>query len=165
MGYPRGLIRYSSENALKNKWNKRHQWAHLLRPRILIYSALLLVLIGLFVGGLASRDPLKMNVMRDRGVLSREIPGGLVENVYQIQLMNTTEKPRKIRIEAKGLDGLAVYRRNVYEVPASSNILEPLEVTLPVDQAKKGIYKIEIKAVSEDNKPISASGHTTFIVP
>lgn len=165
VGYPRGLIRYSSENAMKNKWSKRQQWAHLLRPRILIYSALLLVMMGLFVGGLATRDPLKMNVMRDRGVLSREIPGGLVENVYQIQLMNTTEKARKIRVEVKGLEGVAVHDGDVYELPASTNILEPLEVTIPVDNAKKGVYKIEIIATSEGEKPISASSKTTFIVP
>jgi polyferredoxin len=165
VGYPRGLIRYSSENAMANKWTKRQQWAHLFRPRILIYSALLLVMVGLFVGGLATRDPLKMNIMRDRGVLSREIPGGLVENIYQIQLMNTTETARKIRIEVKGIDGVAVHNRNVYEVPASTNILEPLEVTIPVDNAKKGIYKIDITAASEDAKPISATSKTTFIVP
>lgn len=165
VGYPRGLIRYSSENAMKNKWTKRQQWAHLFRPRILIYTALLIVMVSLFVGGLATRDPLKMNVMRDRGVLSREIPGGLVENVYQIQLMNTTEKSRKIRVEVKGLEGLAVHERDLYELPASTNILEPLEVTIPVDNAKKGIYKIEITATSEGEKPISASSKTTFIVP
>ncbi|MGC9163133.1 MAG: cytochrome c oxidase accessory protein CcoG [Thiomonas sp.] len=165
IGSPRGLIRYSSENALKNKWNKRQQWAHLFRPRILIYSALLLVMVGLFVGGLALRDPLKMNVMRDRGVFSREIPGGLIENVYQIQLMNTTEKPRKIQIQAKGIDGIAVHGRNLYELPPATNILAPLEVTIPVDSAKKGVYKIEIVARSNDAKPVSATSKTTFIVP
>jgi polyferredoxin len=150
---------------MANKWTKRQQWAHLFRPRILIYTTLLLVMVGLFVGGLATREPLKMNVMRDRGVLSREIPGGLIENIYQIQLMNTSEKARQIRIEVKGLEGVAVHDRNVYNVPASTNILEPLEVTIPVDNAKKGIYKIDILATSDDAKPISASSKTTFIVP
>jgi cytochrome c oxidase accessory protein FixG len=165
VGSPRGLIRYSSENALKNKWNKRQQWAHLLRPRILIYTALLLVMVSLFVGGLATRDPLKMNVMRDRNVLSREIPGGLVENVYQVQLMNTSEKPRRIKVEARGIDGIAVHDRNVYVVPAATNILEPLEVTIPTDNAKKGVHKIEIVATSEDADPVSVTSKTTFIVP
>ena len=165
MSYPRGLIRYSSENAIRNRWGRREQWAHLLRPRILIYSALLVVMVGLFVGGLAMRDSLKMNVMRDRNVLSREIPGGLMENVYQLQLMNTTEKPRTIRIEATGLDGLAVHNARPIEVPPASNILQPVELTVPVDNVRKGIYKIEITAVAEGEHPVSASSRTTFIVP
>ena len=165
MSYPRGLIRYSSENAIRNHWGKREQWAHLLRPRILIYLGLLVVMVGLFVGGLAMRDALKMNVMRDRNVLSREIPGGLMENVYQLQLMNTTEAPRRVRIEATGLPGLAVHDAQSVVVPPSTNILQPIELTVPVDNVRKGIYKIEIKAVAEGGRPLSASSRTTFIVP
>ena len=58
-----------------------------------------------------------------------------------------------------------MHDRNTYELPASTNILEPLEVTIPVDNAKKGVYKIEIIATSEGEKPMSASSKTTFIVP
>lgn len=165
MNYPRGLIRYSSENAMAKGWTKRQQWSHLLRPRILIYTTLLLVLVSLFIGGLAMRDPLKMNVMRDRRVLSREIPGGLLENVYQIQLMNTSEQARTIRIEATGLDGLEVHKGEKIELPPSTNVLRPIEITVPVDDAKTGIYKIEITAQSDGDHPVKASSKTTFMVP
>ncbi len=165
MNYPRGLIRYSSENAMKHRWNKRQQWAHLLRPRILIYSTLLVVLVALFVGGLATRDPLKMNVMRDRRVLSREIPGGLLENVYQLQLMNTSEKARTLRIKATGLEGLTVHSGQTVQVPPSTNVLHPIELTIPVDDAQKGVHKIEITAESDGEHPVKASSKTTFLVP
>ncbi len=166
MNTPRGLIRYSSENALEGHWSRRQQWAHLLRPRILIYSAILVAMVGLFVGGLAMRQTVKLDVMRDRRVLAREIPGGLLENVYQIQLMNASDTPRRMRFEVQGLPGLVVVNpKQGIELAASSNVLHPLELAIPSDGARSGVYKVEITARSEGEDPVSVHHDSTFIVP
>jgi cytochrome c oxidase accessory protein FixG len=166
MNTPRGLIRYSSENALDNRWTRKQQWSHLLRPRILIYSAILLALVGLFVGGLIMRQPVKLDVMRDRRVLAREIPGGLLENVYQVQLMNASDKPRRMRFEVQGPPGLLVVRpREGVELEASSNLLRPLELAIPTDNARSGVYHVEITARSDDPDPVVVHHDSTFIVP
>ena len=166
MNTPRGLIRYSSENALDNRWTRKQQWSHLLRPRILIYSAILLALVGLFVGGLIMRQPVKLDVMRDRRVLAREIPGGLLENVYQVQLMNASDKPRRMRFEVQGPPGLLVVRpREGVDLEASSNLLRPLELAIPTDNARSGVYHVEITARSDDPDPVVVHHDSTFIVP
>ena len=166
MNTPRGLIRYSSENALDNRWTRKQQWSHLLRPRILIYSAILLALVGLFVGGLIMRQPVKLDVMRDRRVLAREIPGGLLENVYQVQLMNASDKPRRMRFEVQGPPGLLVVRpREGVELEASSNLLRPVELAIPTDNARSGVYHVEITARSDDPDPVVVHHDSTFIVP
>ena len=166
MNTPRGLIRYSSENALDNRWTRKQQWSHLLRPRILIYSAILLALVGVFVGGLIMRQPVKLDVMRDRRVLAREIPGGLLENVYQVQLMNASDKPRRMRFEVQGPPGLLVVRpREGVELEASSNLLRPLELAIPTDNARSGVYHVEITARSDDPDPVVVHHDSTFIVP
>ena len=166
MNTPRGLIRYSSENALDNRWTRKQQWSHLLRPRILIYSAILLALVGVFVGGLIMRQPVKLDVMRDRRVLAREIPGGLLENVYQVQLMNASDKPRRMRFEVQGPPGLLVVRpREGVELEASSNLLRPVELAIPTDNARSGVYHVEITARSDDPDPVVVHHDSTFIVP
>ncbi|MHB0921823.1 MAG: cytochrome c oxidase accessory protein CcoG [Thiomonas sp. 13-66-29] len=166
MNTPRGLIRYSSENALLKHWGRAQQWAHLLRPRILIYSTILLLMVGMFIGGLVVREPVKLNVMRDRRVLAREIPGGMLENLYQVQLMNASEKPRRMTFEVKGLPGLAVISpRGAVDLAPSTNVLRPLELAMPTDDARKGVYKIEITARSDDGKPVVVRSDSTFIVP
>ena len=166
MNTPRGLIRYSSENALLKHWGRAQQWAHLLRPRILIYSTILLLMVGMFIGGLVVREPVKLNVMRDRRVLAREIPGGMLENLYQVQLMNASEKPRRMTFEVKGLPGLAVIGpRGAVDLAPSTNVLLPLELAMPTDDARKGVYKIEITARSDDGKPVVVRSDSTFIVP
>jgi cytochrome c oxidase accessory protein FixG len=81
VGSPRGLIRYATQNGLEGKP------ARLLRPRVLIYGGLLLLLLAGTVAGIALRRPLIVDVIRDRQ-LYREVAGGAVENAYLLRLVN-----------------------------------------------------------------------------
>src|SRR6266496_3000023 len=108
MGYPAGLIRYTTENALARGYDTKAMWQRVFRARTLIYGAVLLAIAGAAVGSLALRNPLKVDVIRDRGSLAREAAPGVIENVYRVQLMNTDEKARELAIRAEGLPGLRV---------------------------------------------------------
>jgi cytochrome c oxidase accessory protein FixG len=105
MGYPRGLIRYSTQNALANNWTWSQIMARVRRPRILVYTAIMVLIAIGAATALALRVPVKMDVMRDRASLSREVDNGRIENVYRLQLMNTAEAPRRARLTAFGKDG------------------------------------------------------------
>jgi cytochrome c oxidase accessory protein FixG len=108
MGYKRGLIRFTTPNGLEKRWTQMQMLRRVLRPRVLIYTAILAALCAGLLGSLALRDPIKVNVVRDRGVLARLAPGGMLENVYRLQLMNATEHTQHVRISATGLEGLEV---------------------------------------------------------
>ena len=108
MGYPRGLIRYTTENVVKGKYPDSGIIRHILRPRTLIYSALMLVIGGAFVYSLASRIPLRVDVVRDRVTLSKETNEGLIENVYRLQLINKDGQPHRYTIDAHCIEGLQV---------------------------------------------------------
>ena len=108
MGYPKGLIRYTTENALDRGYDTKAMWKRVLRPRTLLYAAILLAIVGAAAGSLAMRNPLKVDVIRDRGALAREAAPGVIENVYRLQLMNTDEKARDLAIRVEGLPGLKV---------------------------------------------------------
>jgi cytochrome c oxidase accessory protein FixG len=106
MGYPHGLIRYSTENALKHGWDWHGIAARVRRPRVLVYCAILLAIAVAASAALWMRVPLKVDVIRDRSSLAREVEGGRIENVYRLQLMNTQEAPRRVSIAATGAPGL-----------------------------------------------------------
>jgi cytochrome c oxidase accessory protein FixG len=106
VGYKRGLIRYSTENALLNHWSRNQVLRHVLRPRVLIYASILGLLVVALLASLAMRMPFKADVVRDRGVMSRIVEGGLLENVYRMQLMNATEAEQSYRISVSGEEGL-----------------------------------------------------------
>jgi cytochrome c oxidase accessory protein FixG len=106
MGYPRGLIRYSTENAVKQHWGRKDILAHVMRPRTLLYGGALALVALAMVWGLATRSDLRVDIIRDRSSLGREVEGGMIENVYMLQVMNMLEVPRSFEIRASGLDGL-----------------------------------------------------------
>jgi len=134
MGYPEGLIRYASENALEQHLDAGAMWRRMLRPRTLIYTGLLLAIIAATGASLYLRNPLKVDIIRDRGALAREAAPGLIENVYRLQIMKHREKPRRFTIAATGLPGLKVMGvAQPVEVGAAAALLLPFELQYAAD--------------------------------
>lgn len=138
--YPKGLIRYTSERGINDGLDDRQVRNRLFRPRILIYTTLMIIIIAVFLGSLATRTTLRVDVIRDRGSLGREVAGGLIENVYRLQIINASESPLVLSITAEGLPDLrvgtgsaGVEDANRIEVPAASNRLLPVVVQTPYD--------------------------------
>src|SRR5664279_1383984 len=105
MSYPRGLIRFATQNAMVQGWSPRTMWKRVARPRVLIYGAVLMALSSALVFSLATRAALKADVVRDRGTLARMVEDGRIENVYRLQLMNATEAAERVHVEVEGLPG------------------------------------------------------------
>jgi polyferredoxin len=57
------------------------------RPRVITYTAILLLLTVATAWSLATRIPLKVNILKDRNVLSREADDGAIGNIYRLQIM------------------------------------------------------------------------------
>lgn len=102
VGYPRGLIRYTTQNALD------HIPTRILRPRILIYAALLASIVLLFFVSLLRRTPLDVDVIRDRNALYRMLDDGRVENVYDVKILNKTESSHQYSVTVRGAGTLAI---------------------------------------------------------
>ena len=102
VGYPRGLIRYTTQNALD------HKPTHILRPRIVIYAAILSTVVLVFITGLLRRTPLDVDVIRDRNALYRMLDDGRVENVYNVKILNKTESPHRYAVTVLGKERLAI---------------------------------------------------------
>ena len=119
MGYAKGLIRYSTENGVVNGWTRLQMFKRALRPRVLIYGAVLSAASVAFAASVAMRSPFKFDVVKDRGALARVVEEGAVENVYRIQIMNRTEAPQTYRVAASGIDGLEVVTTPASAGPAA----------------------------------------------
>ena len=85
MGYPKGLIRYSTQNAIDGKPTR------VLRPRILVYGLLLAGFMVAWAVGVGTRSDLIVEALRDRNALYRETADGLVENAYTLKLVNKAD--------------------------------------------------------------------------
>ncbi len=148
MNYPRGLVRFSTQNGVSHHWSKHEIIQKILRPRVLIYTGLLILLCIGFAVTLGMRTPFKVDVIRDRGVLSRLV-GANVENVYRLQITNATEAMQTYRISAKGLDGLAIASQNEFKVNAADSRTVAISLQIPDGTIKGGAHPInfEIEAL------------------
>jgi cytochrome c oxidase accessory protein FixG len=155
MGYPRGLIRYSTENAVKQGWNWAQISARVRRPRVLIYSAILIAITAAAAASLATRSPFKMNVIHDRGSLAREIDDSHIENVYRLQIMNTDERAHRFTLSVEGsahLGHLEIFTgraEHFIEVGAASSTLIAVRVQA-VPHDTEGSQPIEFELVTAD---------------
>jgi cytochrome c oxidase accessory protein FixG len=118
MNYPKGLIRYSTENGVAHGWSKLQMFKRALRPRVLAYGGLLSIASVAFAASVALRSPFQFDVVKDRGALARVVEEGAIENVYRLQIMNRTELPQTYRIDARGIPGLEVQTTEVSAPPA-----------------------------------------------
>jgi cytochrome c oxidase accessory protein FixG len=100
VGYERGLIRYTTQNALDARASK------ILRPRTLVYATLLSLIFAVGVAGLLTRNTVGLDVIRDRGALYRETAHGEVENVYFLRIINKDQRARTYRLAVEGLEGV-----------------------------------------------------------
>ena len=126
VGLPRGLIRYTTENALAKHWSAKEVVGHIVRPRIIIYTTILMAITVAAAWSLATRIPLKVDVIRDRSLLAREADDGSIENVYNLKIMNTTEEPKRYALSVAGLDGIEIAGERIVEVDLSLiHISEP----------------------------------------
>jgi cytochrome c oxidase accessory protein FixG len=171
MGYRQGLIRYTTQNALAHGYDTRTMWRRVLRPRTLVYTTVLLVLVAVTVVTLATRNPLKVDVLRDRGALAREAAPGVIENVYRLQLMNTDETARRFTIRAEGVPGLTVQGvTQPVELGAAQSRMVAVRLQAPVDDtaadaAARKLYNIQFTVEAVDDPQVVRHEKSTFIVP
>ena len=126
MGYPKGLIRYTTESAVSGEKPR------ILRPRMVVYAVGLLALVSTLVIAIVSRTPLALDIIRDRNALYRESNEGLVENVYTLKLINMDDDEHVYKISVLGIDGIDGIELDIDRNPVPVAAREILNVSARV---------------------------------
>ena len=147
MGYEKGLIRYTTPNALEGKKTR------IIRPRIMIYGAILLALAAMLLGALVNREPLALDVLRDRNQLYRETREGLIENVYTLKIMNMDDRTRFYYLDVSGINGISVHTDQAPIKAASGEVLSvPVRVRADELNLEARSNEIEFILTTEDHE-------------
>jgi cytochrome c oxidase accessory protein FixG len=166
-GLPRGLVRYTTTNALDQRLSSRQVLRRVLRPRVLVYSGILLAVIAALAAAVWLRVPLKVDVIRDRLALAREVSdergSALVENVYRLNVANTTARRQRYSVQASGLPQLAVGSETSFEIEPASMRSVPLRLQAPADAVAPGSHPVTIEVRAQDDAGIAVREHTTFL--
>ncbi len=164
MNYPRGLIRYTTQNALHQGWSRAQTLRHILRPRVLVYSAILAGICAAMLASLAWRTPFKVDVERDRGVMARIVAGGMIENVYRLQIMNATESEQVYQLAVSGLPGLVLVSDPELVVAATEARWLAVRLQLPYEAAAPGAHPIQFTISTRDSAR-QLHEKSVFLVP
>ena len=169
MGYERGLVKYSTQHAINLGWNRSQMLRRILRPRVLIYSAILASIVVALFTSLIMRDSFRVDVVRDRGVMARLADGGMLENVYRLQIMNATEKTQRYKLSASGLANLSIESDvagddKTVTVNSAESRWIPVRLQIPDGSINSGSHhvKFEVRAVGSNELVTEKS---VFLVP
>ncbi|MDH3265507.1 MAG: cytochrome c oxidase accessory protein CcoG, partial [Gammaproteobacteria bacterium] len=159
MDYPRGLVRYTTEHALKGGST------HILRPRMFVYAAVLLLLTGALITSMVMRTPVILDVIRDRNSLYRELPGDMVENIYTIKIINQSNTAREFWLAVAGvpdlqLDGVD----NPLMVVGGAVLSTPVRARTHRDNAY-GIINITFSVTAVDDNTVERIEDSRFLGP
>ena len=165
VGKPRGLIRYTTENALEKHFTPKEVVSHIMRPRIILYTTILLAIIAGSVWSLATRVPLKVDVIRDRSILAREADDGRIENVYNLKIMNTTEEPKRYALSVEGMAGIEIVGERIVEVASAENHETTVVVRVPPESGKAGANTIYFDIKAQNHDGIAVHEKATFLMP
>ena len=151
---PRGLIRYDSQNGFEGRKTKY------LRPRTMVYTAMLLAGVVAFSLALSSLKPFTGTVQRMQGAPFYQ-QDGMVRNQFLMRLTNKRAEPTRLIIDIDGTGLPLTWNRGegVFELAAREERMVPLMVSLPADQFP-GRFPLTIQIEN------AANGHQlTITVP
>ncbi|MDE3183329.1 MAG: cytochrome c oxidase accessory protein CcoG [Bacteroidota bacterium] len=96
---PKGLIRYASENSIKEGVKLKFT------NRIKSYTAILSLLIALLVFLMVSRTDLDATLMRTAGMTYTSLPDGRISNLYNLKLANKTHDDIPVSLKLENIPG------------------------------------------------------------
>jgi cytochrome c oxidase accessory protein FixG len=138
---PRGLIRYSSENAIREEKQK------ILTPRVAGYSSILVVLLITFITMLTLRTETETSILREPGTLYQELPDNMYSNIYNLRVLNKTFDEIEYELRLENPAGEIISLGAVENVPAQNSAegrllvkLSEQDLTGPQTELTFGVY-------------------------
>ncbi len=164
LGYAKGLVRYTTQNAMNNKWTPKQTLLRVARPRVLVYTSILTALVIALGTSLALRTPFKVDVVRDRATLARITENGALENIYRLQIMNAAEVDKTYQLSVDGMNGIEIVTDTQVKVAAAQAHWVVLRVDIPYGSAEAGSHKINFDIKDTSGKEV-VHEKSVFLVP
>ncbi|WP_434601217.1 cytochrome c oxidase accessory protein CcoG [Pseudomonas sp. Z4-7] len=158
MGYARGLIKYTSERQLQGGKT------HLLRPRLVGYTAVLMVMIAALALALVERPMVSLDVSKDRG-LFRENSQGQIENIYSLKIINKTQQSQAYQLSLVDSDGFVLQGKTQLSLAPGEIVDVPVSVAMLSERPRSGSQELTFKVADSDEPDIYSEAKSRFVAP
>lgn len=154
---PRGLIRFASENSIKDRTKFK------VTGRVVAYSILLTVLTGILVILLITRNPIDVTILRAPGMIFQEQPDNKISNLYTMKLTNKTFEDVPVIIKLENIDGDIKVIGN--EIKVGSNDVSETKFLVLLDKNKMKAMNTPLEIGLYKNGEKFSTYKTTFLGP
>jgi cytochrome c oxidase accessory protein FixG len=155
---PEGLIRYASEHSIQTGKKLR------ISGRMMAYSFVLLLLIGLESFLLITRSDLDVHMVRAKGTLFYNEPDGRVSNLYNVKIINKTHNDLPVEFALSNIQGEVRLVGNPNLIIKKDSLLDTqIFVILPASAIDEQKSKISINVMSSGK--IMGEEKTFFLGP
>lgn len=159
MGYEKGLIKYTTEHAMAGGHT------HPLRPRVLVYFGIITLVTLLLAYAVATRTPLLVDIIRDRSALFTENSDGLIENVYNLKVINMDKDTHEYTITIGGMPSISVEGQTTVTVESGEVVDLPMRVSVEPEQIKSRSNEVFFTFSTTDGSQIEVREPARFLGP
>lgn len=163
VGFDQGLIRIASHNQIETGQKFR------MTPRVIAYSALLVVLLAVTGFSLASRQNVEATILRTAGTLTQTTDDGYFSNLYNYHVVNKTMETYDLSFRVVKPEGVRLKRigTNAPHIDEQGIVKGAFFVEIPKEQmsGRKTKIGIEIFTVEQGEERILDYVSTNFLGP
>jgi cytochrome c oxidase accessory protein FixG len=165
IGKPRGLVRYASRNEIEQSRHPEAVKPKKITTRMVAYSAVLVVLLGIIGGLLFTRGMIGVRVMRAQGTLFQKTENGHITNLYNIKIINKSHDVLPVQIRLLSPQGqIRIVGNAPLIVPAEGLSDGAFFIELDKNQLTGMKTPIEIGIYNANNE-LLATTKTSFMGP
>lgn len=143
---PKGLIRFASENSIKNQTKFK------VTARVIAYSTILVILLTLLTVLISIRKPIDVTILRAPGMIFQEQPDNKISNLYTMKLTNKTFHEEPITLKLENIEGELKIIGNDIMLPSGDVSETKFLVLLAKDQMKSMNIPLEIGVYKNGTK-------------
>ena len=161
MHYPKGLISFTSETELSGGTTK------ILRPKLIGYAIVLVLMSGLLVFEIASRTPLEIDIIKDRVPMYRETGNGLIENVFTLKILNKSQLTRRYHVYIDNFEGHTYIGENEVTVAGGELFNLPLSIAINPNRLTQQVteFHFRVESVGDENDAVKVQEISKFLYP
>lgn len=164
VGRPAGLIRYASLDEMEGKPTK----VLLKRPRVWVYSFILILAMSGILYGFASLDAIQLKVLHERAPLFVTLSDGSIQNKYTLKILNKLTEDLAVRISVSGAEHLELIGADD-DVKVRKGFVSPAIVFVKVPRKYMTEQNLpisfQVKGTRTDGQVVETSRESVFIGP
>ena len=157
MNYPKGLIRYTSENDLNNKPHQKSRF------KLVGYGIVMTLMTVMFATSVMSISPVQMDIIRDRNALYRENSDGNIENTYTLKIINKTSFTQKYSLSVIDVPDHEWFGPREIEVLSGELFVQPVSLAIDPYDLKQPVIKINFVITEQGNEHYVFTQQSRFI--